>query len=103
MKEKFNVKGFAKNVAYGIMDGAALTLSCITTGILGAATGCSIKEYGVKSSTTRAFVWLTAVSAFNAVRNTWMTSKYLNGEICDYNWTIMVPDEEDKEDDIEEI
>lgn len=103
MREKFNAKGFAKDVAYGVMDGAALTLSWITTGILGAATGYSIKEYGIKSSTTRAFVWLTAVSVFNAVRNTWMTSKYLNGEICDYNFTIMVPDEDDGEDSIEEI
>ena len=102
MKEKFNVKGFAKNMAYGIMDGAALTLSLVTTGILGAATGYSIKEYGIKSSATRSLVWLTAASAFNAVRNTWLTSKYLNGEICDYNWTITVPDEEDK-DNIEEI
>jgi hypothetical protein len=101
MKKKFNAKGFAKSAAYGIMDGAALTLSWITTAVLGAATGYSIKEYGIKSSTTRALVWLTAASAFNAVRNTWLTSKYLNGEICDYNWTIMVPDEEDN--DIEEI
>lgn len=101
MKEKFNVKGFAKNMAYGIMDGAALTLSWMTTAVLGAATGYSIKEYGIKSSTTRAFVWVTAASAFNAVRNTWLTSKYLNGEICDYDFTIMVPDEED--DDVEEI
>lgn len=100
MKEKFNVKGFAKNMAYGIMDGAALTLSWMTTAILGAATGYSIKEYGIKSSTTRAFVWFTAVSAFNAVRNTWMTSKYLNGEICYYDWTVIDSDEED---DIEEI
>lgn len=101
MKEKFNVKGFAKNMAYGIMDGAALTLSWMTTAILGAATGYSIKEYGIKSSTTRAFVWLTAASAFNAVRNTWMTSKYLNGEICDYDWTVIDSDEDDE--DIEEI
>lgn len=103
MKEKFNIKGFAKNVAYGIMDGAALTLSWMTTAILGAATGYSIKEYGIKSSSTRALVWLTAASAFNTVRNTWLTSKYLNGEICDYDFTIMVPDEEDKDEDIEEI
>lgn len=100
MKEKFNVKGFAKNMAYGIMDGAALTLSWITTATLGAATGYSIKEYGIKSSTTWGFVWFTAASAFNAVRNTWMTSKYLNGEICDYDWTVIDSDEED---DIEEI
>lgn len=103
MKEKFNFKGFAKNVAYGIMDGAALTLSLMTTGVLGAATVYSIKDYGIKSSTTRVFVWLTAASAFNAVRNTWMTSKYLTGEICDYDFTVIVPDEEDKEDDVEEI
>jgi hypothetical protein len=104
MKEKFNVKGFVKNAAYGIMDGAALTLSWMTTAILGAATVYSVKDYGIKSSTTRAFVWLTVASAFNAVRNTWLTSKYLNGEICDYNFTVMVPDEEDEEDDnIEEI
>jgi hypothetical protein len=97
MKEKFNVKGFVKNAAYGVMDGAALALSWATTGILGVATGYSIKDYGIKSSTTRRFVW------FNAVRNSWMTSKYLNGEICDYDWTIMVPEKEDKEDNIEEI
>lgn len=103
MKEKFNIKGFAKNMAYGIMDGAALALSYMTTAILGVATGYSIKEYGIKSSKTRAFVWLTAASAFNAVRNTCLTAKYLNGEICDYDFTIMVPDEEDKEDDVEEI
>ena len=103
MKEKFNVKGFAKNMAYGVMDGAALTLSWMTTAILGAATVYSVKDYGIKSSTTRAFVWLTAASAFNAVRNTWLTSKYLNGEICDYNFTVMVPDEEDEDNDIEEI
>lgn len=102
MKEKFNVKGFVKNAVYCIMDGAALTLSWTTTVILGTATGYSIKEYGIKSSTTRAFVWLTAASAFNAVRNAWMTSKYINGEICDYDWTIMVPDK-DEEDSIEEI
>ncbi len=101
MKEKFNAKGFAKNMAYGIMDGAALTLSWMTTAVLGAATGYSIKEYGIKSSTTRALVWLTAASVFNAVRNSWLTGKYLNGKICDYNFTIMVPDEEDK--DVEEI
>lgn len=102
MKEKFNVKGFAKNFAYGVMDGAALVLSCVTTGVLGAATGYSIKEYGIKSSATRSLVWLTAVSAFNAVRNTWLASKYLNGEICDYDWTIMVPDK-DEENNVEEI
>lgn len=102
MKEKFNAKGFAKNVAYGIMDGAALALSWMTTAVLGAATGYSIKEYGIKSSSTRVLVWLTAVSAFNAARNTWLSNKYVNGEICDYNFTIMVPDEEDK-DEIEEI
>lgn len=102
MKEKFNVKGFVKYVAYGIMDGAALSLSWMTTGVLGAATVYSIKDYGIKSSTTRAFVWLTAASAFNAVRNTWMSNKYLNGEICDYNWTIIVPDEDEK-DIVEEI
>jgi hypothetical protein len=101
MKEKFNTKGFVKNVAYGIMDGAALTMSWMTTAVLGAATGYSIKEYGIKSSTTRALVWLTAVSAFNAVRNSWLSGKYVNGEICDYDFTIMVPDEEDN--DIEEI
>lgn len=103
MKEKFNVKGFVKNAAYGIMDGAALALSWATTGILGAATYYSVKEYGIKSSTTRRLVWLTAVSSFNAVRNTCLTSKYINGEICNYDWTIMVPEEEDKEDNIEEI
>lgn len=70
MKEKFNVKGFIKNAAYGIMDGAALALSWATTGILGAATCYSIKEYGIKSSATRSWIWLTAASAFNAVRNT---------------------------------
>lgn len=102
MKEKFNVKGFAKHFAYGAMDGAALALSWITTGVLGAATGCSIKEYGIKSKTTRGLLWLTAASAFNAVRNSWMTSKYLNGEICNYDWTIMVPDEDEK-DSVEEI
>lgn len=101
MKRKFNAKGFAKNVAYGVMDGAALTLSWMTTGILGAATGYSIKNYGVKSKATGSLLWLTAASAFNAVRNTYLSSKYLNGEICDYNWTIMVPDED--EDNIEEI
>lgn len=103
MKEKFNVKGFVKNAAYGIMDGAALTLSWMTTAILGAATRYSIKEYGIKSSTTRAFVWLTAASAFNTVRNTWLSSKYINGEICDYDWIIIVPDEEDEDNNIEEI
>lgn len=103
MKEKFNVKGFAKNMAYGIMDGAALTLSWVTTGILGAATGYSIKEYGIKSGTTRSLAWFTAVSAFNAVRNTWLSSKYINGEICDYDWTIMVPDKDEENDNIEEI
>lgn len=101
MKEKFNAKGFAKDVAYGVMDGAAFTLSWMTTGILGAATGYSIKNYGVKSKATGILLWLTAASAFNAVRNTYLSSKYLNGEICDYNWTIMVPDED--EDNIEEI
>lgn len=101
MKEKFNVKGFAKNMAYGIMDGAALALSWLTTGVLAGATYYSIKDYGIKSGTTRAGVWLTAASAFNAVRNTYLTSKYINGEICNCNWTIMVPDKE--EDSIEEI
>ena len=103
MKEKFNVKGFAKNFAYGVMDGAACALSWLTTAVLVGATGYSIKDYGIKSKTTRSLIWLTAASAFNAARNTWMTSKYLNGEICNYDWTIMVPEEEDKEDNIEEI
>lgn len=102
MKEKFNVKGFAKNFAYGVMDGAALALSWMTTGILGAATGYSIKEYGIKSKATGSLLWLTAASAFNAVRNTYLSSKYLNGEICYYDWTIMVPDKDEK-DTIEEI
>lgn len=102
MKEKFNVKGFAKNFAYGVMDGAALTLSWMTTGVLGVATVYSVKEYGIKGKTTGSLLWLTAASAFNAVRNSWMTSKYLNGEICDYDWTIMVPDEDEK-DSVEEI
>ena len=102
MKEKFNVKGFAKNFAYGVMDGAALAFSWLTTGVLAGATYYSIKDYGIKSGTTRACMWLTAVSAFNAARNSYLTSKYINGEICDYDWTIMVPDE-DEEDSIEEI
>ena len=38
-----------------------------------------------------------------AVRNTYLSCKYLNGEICNYDWTIMVSEEEDKEDNIEEI
>lgn len=102
MKEKFNVKGFAKNFAYGVMDGAALAFSWMTTGVLGVATGYSIKEYGIKSKTTGRLLWLTAVSAFNAVRNTYLSSKYINGEICNYDWTIMVPDK-DEEDSVEEI
>lgn len=103
MKEKFNVKGFAKNFAYGVMDGSALALSWLTTGVLAGATYYSIKDYGIKSGTTRACMWLTAASAFNAVRNTYLSSKYINGEICNYDWTIMVPEEENKEDNIEEI
>lgn len=102
MKEKFNVKGFAKNFAYGVMDGAALALSWMTTGVLGVATGYSIKEYGIKSKTTGGLIWLTAVSAFSTIRNSWMTSKYIKGEICNYDWTIMVPDEDEK-DSVEEI
>lgn len=102
MKEKFNVKGFAKNFAYGVMDGAALALSWLTTGVLAGATYYSIKDYGIKSGATRAGIWLTAVSAFNAVRNTYLTSKYLTGEICNYDWTIIVPDKDEK-DTIEEI
>lgn len=102
MKEKFNVKGFAKNFAYGVMDGAALAFSWLTTSVLAGATYYSIKDYGIKSGTTRACMWLTAASAFNAVRNTYLSSKYINGEICDYDWTIMVPDK-DEEDSIEEI
>lgn len=101
MKEKFNVKGFAKNFAYGVMDGAVCIFSWLTTGVLAGATYYSIKDYGIKSGTTRARMWLTAVSAFNAARNTYLSSKYINGEICNYDWTIMVPDKE--EDSIEEI
>lgn len=97
MKRRFNWKGFAKNAAYGFMDGAALTLSWMTTGILGYGAAYSCKNYGVYNGVSRAFLWLTAASAFNAVRNSWMTSKYLNGEICDYDWTIIVNDDEDEE------
>lgn len=99
MKRKFNWKGFIKRCAYGFMDGATLALSCFTTVGCGAATYYSVKEYGIKSGETRAWAFLTAVSAFNTARNTYLTSKYLKGAICNYYWTITVPDE----DDIEEI
>ncbi len=103
MKEKFNWKGFIKRLAYGFMDGCALALSCMTTVGCSAATYYSIKEYGIKSGETRAWAFLTAIAAFNTARNAYLTYEYVKGEICHYDFTIMVPDEEDKDDNIEEI
>lgn len=103
MKRKFNWKGFIKRAAYGYMDGCALALSWLTTVGCSAATYYSIKEYGIKSGETRAWAFLTAIAAFNAARNTYLTWGYVKGEICHCDFIIMVPDEEDKEDDIKEI
>lgn len=97
MKRKFNTKGFIKNAAYGMMDGAALTLSWMSTGLLGYGAVYSCKNYGICNRVSRTFLWLTAASAFNAVRNTCLTSQYLNGEICDYDFMIMTNDDEDEE------
>lgn len=101
MKEKFNLKGYLKNSMYGFMDGATLALSYMVSvfNIYGTVYCIKNKQY---RSSAKLFAWLAAVSIFQAVRNTWMTTKYLNGEICNYEWTIMVPDKDEK-DSIEEI
>ena len=100
MKEKFNVKGFVKNSMYGFMDGATMAFSWVVSAFNIYGTVYCIKNKQYRSFAKR-FAWLAAVSTFQAVRNTWMTNKYLNGEICSYDWTIIVPDKE--EDSIEEI
>lgn len=101
MKEKFNLKGFLKNSMYGFMDGATMAFSWAVSAFNIYGTIYCIKNKQYRSS-AKWFAWLAAVSTFQAARNTWMTSKYLNGEICNYDWTIIVPDKDEK-DTIEEI
>lgn len=96
MKRKFNTKGFIKNSMYGIMNGGALALSWMVTAFNVYGTAYCMKNKQYRSS-AKWFAWLTAVSAFNAVRNTWLTVQYLDGEICAYDWTIVVNDDEDEE------
>jgi hypothetical protein len=103
MKRKFNWKGFIKRSVYCYMDGAALALSYMTTIICSAATHYSIKEYGIKSGETKAWAFLTAIAAFNAARNTYLTWECVKGDICGCDFIIMVPDEDEGKKNVEEI
>lgn len=101
MKRKFNWKGYLKNSMYGFMDGATMALSWMITAFNAYGTVYCMKNKQYRSS-AKWFAWLTAISTFQAARNTWMTYKYLDGEICQYDWTIEVNDDEE-EDEIDEI
>ena len=61
----------------------------------------NIATQSVVSNAPKWFAWMSAISTFQAARNTWLTYKYLDGEICSYDWTIVVND--DKDDEVDEI
>ena len=96
MARKFNWKGYLKNSIYGFMDGATLAFSWMVSAfnIYGTTYCLKNKEY---RSYAKWFAWLSAISTFQAARNTWLTYKYIDGEICSYDWTIIVDDDEDEE------
>ena len=96
MKRKFNTKGFVKDTLYGFMDGGALALSWIVSAFNLYGTVYCFKNKQYRSS-AKWFAWLTAVATFNAARNTWLTYKHINGEICAYDFMIVTNDDEDEE------
>ena len=92
MKEKFNWKGFLKNFTYGLMDGAAMTFSWIVSSVNIYGTVYCLKNKEYRSS-AKWFAWLAAVSTYQAVRDTWIVSKRLKGDVCICNF-IMENDNE---------